>query len=167
MNANEIVSQLSTSTIVELMGYDSIDGMRGYAAEKGLIPEGTSAEARDAAYEEIAKIQSWANAHITSCGLIADVSLPEKGLLDLQATGVELPDWMDGHEFEAAYAYLRFFGQIWDQIPVDELVRVAELPGRLDRDALAAAAGLSPEEADELTRTIVAEAARRPSHLRH
>ena len=125
------------------------------------------AEARDAAYEEIAKIQSWANAHITSCGLIADVSLPEKGLLDLQATGVELPDWMDGHEFEAAYAYLRFFGQIWDQIPVNELVRVAELPGRLDRDALAAAAGLSPEEARELTRTIVVDAARRPSHLRH
>ena len=50
MNANGIVSQLSTSTIVELMGYDSIDGMRGYAAEKGLIPEGTSAEARDAAF---------------------------------------------------------------------------------------------------------------------
>ena len=25
----------------------------------------------------------------------------------------------------------------------------------------------TPEEADELTRTIVAEAARRPSHLRH
>ena len=167
MNANEIVSQLSTSNIVELMGCDSVDGMRKCAEEKGLFPEGTSEDARDAALEEIAIIQSWANAHITSCGLIADVGLPEKGLLDLQATGVELPKWMDSHEFEAAYAHLRFFGQIWEQIPVDELVRVAELPGRLDRDALAAAAGLSPEEADELTRTIVAEAARRPSHLRH
>lgn len=166
MNANEIVSQLSTSAIVELMGCDSVDGMRRCAEEKGLIPKETSEDARNVAFGEVARIQSWANAHITSCGLIADVSLPEKGLLDLQATGIELPDWMDGHEFEAAYAYLRFFGQIWDQIPVDELVRVAELPGRLDRDALATAAGLSVEEAKELTRTIVADAARRPSHLR-
>ena len=39
MNANEIVSQLSTSAIVELMGCDSVDGMRKCAEEKGLFPD--------------------------------------------------------------------------------------------------------------------------------
>ena len=53
MNANEIVSQLSTSIIVELMGCDSVDGMRKCAEEKGLFPEGTSEDARDAALDDL------------------------------------------------------------------------------------------------------------------